>query len=85
MPKAKEEIKDSKSCIICERELASENYCTYHEMAYQNVMQAYNEWQKAYGELTFSEYLKKLIENTATGIWAKDVVENLLNKENSKK
>lgn len=48
-------------------------------------MENYEDWQEAYGELTFLEYLQKIIENPATGVWAKDVAEVLLKQEDSKK
>ncbi|NVM52794.1 MAG: hypothetical protein HWN66_03755 [Candidatus Helarchaeota archaeon] len=87
MPKSKSKakVKDLKSCIICEREIHSENYCKYHVVAFQNVMQNYDDWKEGYGELTFLEYLQKIIENSATGIWAKEVAEKLLEKEKLKK
>ena len=86
MPKAKKNAKekDLQVCLICEREIASGDYCEYHEKAYQNVMKNYDDWQEAYGELTFSEYLQKVIANSATGFWAKEVAEALLEKEKKK-
>ncbi len=79
---------NSKICVICEREiedLGENNYCKYHNTAYHNVMESYDEWQEGYGELSFSEYLKKLIDNPATGNWAKEVAEELLKRESSNK
>ncbi|NVM28636.1 MAG: hypothetical protein HWN65_07310 [Candidatus Helarchaeota archaeon] len=87
MPKSKKKAKkeEPQVCSICERELSSEEFCKYHEHAYQNLMENYEDWQEAYGELTFLEYLQKIIENPATGVWAKDVAEVLLKQEDSKK
>jgi hypothetical protein len=87
VPKSENDIdkKDLKVCIICERPCASGDYCKYHADAYQNVMQYYDEWKEAYGELSFKEYLQKVIDNPATGIWACEVSEKLLEKEKSQK
>jgi hypothetical protein len=84
VPKAKKKVEkqEIQGCKVCEREKVSENYCKYHERAHQNVMEAYDDWQEGYGELSFEEYLKKLIENKATGVWAKQIAEELLEKEN---
>jgi len=85
---AKAKVKAKKSekegCDICEREKTSENYCKYHEKAYHNVMEAFADWEKAYSKLSFKEYLQKVIENPATGIWAKEVAEDLSKREESK-
>ncbi len=80
-----EEDKKQQGCIICDREKISENYCKYHEKAYENVMAAFHDWQEGYGELSFIEYLQKIIENPATGDWAREVAEDLLRKEEAKK
>ena len=64
--------------------LISDKYCDYHDKAYQNVMESYDDWQEAYGELDFVDYLKKLIDNPATGLWAKEVAEKLIESEEKK-
>ncbi|MFX1298471.1 MAG: hypothetical protein ACFFD2_26895 [Promethearchaeota archaeon] len=87
MPKTKKkaERKEIQGCLICERERVSEKYCNYHEMAYKNVLKAHADWQEGYGELSFEDYLIKIIENSATGVWAKEIAESLIKKEDSKK
>ena len=87
MPKSKRKAakKDLDVCVICEREMLQDNYCEYHVKAYTNIMEAFDDWQEGYGELSFVEYLQKIIENPATGVWAKEVAEDLLKKENSEK
>ncbi len=47
-------------------------------------MQSFDAWKEGYGELTFSEYLQKIITNHETGIWAKEVAEALSKKESEK-
>jgi len=78
------EEQDLETCIICERVCASGKYCKYHADAHQNIMQNYDEWKEAYGDLSFQEYLHKIIDNTSTGIWACEVAENLLENKESK-
>ena len=79
------EEKDPDGCLVCERAKVSEEYCQYHDVAYQNIMKNFDDWKEEYGELSFEEYLAKLIENPAVGVWAKDVAEKLLENEKSKK
>ncbi len=87
VPKAKKKIqeKEVKGCLICERERNSEDYCNYHSVAFKNLQDSYDDWVEAYGGLSFAEYLEKLIENPATGLWVKEVAELLLAKEKEKK
>ncbi|MDD1776589.1 MAG: hypothetical protein LUQ65_00345 [Candidatus Helarchaeota archaeon] len=78
------EGKNSINCIICNKEIPSGDYCKYHQEAYQNLKENYNEWLEAFGELTFDEYLQKLLANPDTGLWVKEVAENLAKKEKEK-
>jgi hypothetical protein len=34
----------------------------------------YNLWVKAYGSISFCEYLKRLVKMDATGKWIKEVI-----------
>ena len=87
VPKAKRasKTKDSNTCVICERERVSDDYCEYHDRAYKNVIEYFDEWQRAYGELSYAEYLEMVMENPSTGLWARSVAEYLLKKEKAKK
>jgi len=86
MPKSNIDAEEQsiKTCTICDREISSGNYCKYHEEAFQNLQEKYDEWLEAYGELSFLDYLQKVIQNPETGIWAKEVAEDLVKKENEK-
>jgi hypothetical protein len=64
------------TCIVCERE-SLKKYCGFHEKAYRNVVLKFGAWQQALG-VSWKEYLKAVIENSYTGIWAKEVAEHLL-------
>lgn len=79
------EIENRKTCELCYREKVSEEYCNYHDMAYQNVQNSYADWQQAYEDLSFEEYLQKLIENAATGVWVREVAQRLLEQKKGKK
>jgi hypothetical protein len=56
------------------------DYCENHQSAYVNIKKEYNNWQSAMN-ITFQEYLKKIIENENTGEWAKEVALHLLNEK----
>jgi hypothetical protein len=64
--------------MVCDRE-ALEKYCVFHEKAYQNVVQKFEDWKRATG-ISWKRYLEELVENAYTGCWAKEVAESLLKK-----
>jgi hypothetical protein len=63
-------------CIVCDRE-ALDAYCGFHDKAYRNVVQKFEDWKQATG-ISWKQYLKELVENPYTGAWAKEVAEHLL-------
>ncbi|WXG40632.1 MAG: hypothetical protein WED07_07530 [Candidatus Freyarchaeum deiterrae] len=70
-------------CPICNLNKYEEfDYCENHQSAYLKLMERYNDWKKAIN-ITWQEYLKKIIENENTGEWAREVATHLLD-ENSK-
>jgi len=54
-----------------------ENFCEFHEEAYRNVVQKFEDWKRAAG-VSWKEYLNAVVENSYTGVWAKEVAEYLL-------
>ncbi|MEM4297825.1 MAG: hypothetical protein QW815_05605 [Nitrososphaerota archaeon] len=73
-------------CALCPREReAASQLCRYHHMAYENLKAKYDKWCYAYGELDWSDYLKKLLELPETGTWGKDVVMMELKKYENEK
>lgn len=68
-------------CKICGKEIVNRDYCTLHENAYQNLIEKFELWKKALN-LSWKDYLNKIIENTLTGTKAKEVAEALLSEEN---
>ena len=64
------------TCLICGRE-SEEEYCKFHNAAYRNVVQKFEDWKRA-KPVSWREYLKELVENPYTGTWAKEVAGHLL-------
>lgn len=63
-------------CVICKRK-SKEKYCSLHKEAYDNILRKYVFWKRV-KEISWKQYLKELVEISYTGIWAKEVVEYLL-------
>ena len=61
-------------CRACSREASSNKFCTYHENAYDALKKNYGAWHDAYGEISWEEYLEKLLSHKETGSWVKDVI-----------
>ncbi|MBS7655698.1 hypothetical protein KEJ50_04265 [Candidatus Bathyarchaeota archaeon] len=64
----------SKKCVICFNEVEeNEDFCELHKLAYLNIIKAYSEWKKAYGEVSFKDFLEKIIEAKESGEAVKEV------------
>jgi len=61
-------------CKACSRDASQNEFCTYHEQAYDVLKKNYDVWCDAYGKLSWGEYLEKLLELKETGSWIKDVI-----------
>jgi hypothetical protein len=66
-------------CKVCRKEAVSV-YCKFHERAYENLVNGYEEWKRALN-LSWREYLNKVIKNEYSGSWVKEVAEQLLKGE----
>jgi DNA topoisomerase-1 len=67
-------------CKICKSErLENSVYCDHHQLAYKNMEKAYIYWRKALN-LSWTEYLEKIIKIKGTGKWSKEVAEDILRK-----
>jgi len=60
-------------CIICSKE-SNDKLCKYHKMAYDKLEECYNTWRSAYKDITWEDYLKRILELDETGKWVKDVI-----------
>ena len=68
-------------CKLCSRETKSESkYCELHDRAHANIVKKFETWKKASGA-SWEEYLNELVKNSFTGVWVKEVAEQLLKKE----
>jgi hypothetical protein len=62
-------------CIACTRNnYLDSKYCTYHHDAFLNLKQQYKIWVEAYGQISWQEYLNKLIVMNEVGVWVKEVI-----------
>jgi hypothetical protein len=43
-------------------------------MAYDKLEECYNTWRSAYKDITWEDYLKRILELDETGKWVKDVI-----------
>jgi len=65
-------------CRVCHRATKKDAaYCRQHLQAYNNLEKAYTQWRFAL-DISWTEYLEKVIKAPGTGQWAKDVVTGIL-------
>ena len=65
-------------CKACSREADEKGeYCGPHAKAYENILGKYDKWKKAL-DIAWKDYLKEIINNPLTGVWAKEVAQQLL-------
>jgi hypothetical protein len=78
-------VRKNKKCAACYREVVAKDkrFCLYHSQAYTSLKKQYDAWVKAYGGISWDDYLKKLLTLDQTGSWVKDVI-NLEQKESKK-
>jgi hypothetical protein len=63
---------------VCSREANEKGeYCELHTKAYENILRKYDKWKKAL-DIAWRDYLNEIINNPLTGIWAKEVAQQLL-------
>jgi len=67
-------------CKICGKKTTNKDYCVLHEKAYRNLVEKFELWKKALN-LSWKDYLNKIVNNSFTGIKAKEVAEALLLKK----
>jgi len=71
-------------CQVCGRQ-ATTDLCLYHQEAKERVESAYGAWVRAYGAMGWKTYLDRVITNSQTGQWAKEVAELLEGRSYDKK
>jgi hypothetical protein len=55
-------------------------YCRYHEISYERLLSTYRKWKIAL-DVTWSEYLKEVIDRKETGEWVKQVAHHQYGKK----
>lgn len=77
--------KKPKNCVACYREVVArgKKYCMYHSQAYDSLKKQYEAWVRAYGGISWHDYIMKLLTLDQTGTWVKDVI-NIELKESKK-
>ncbi len=61
-------------CRLCRRESEKgSDLCSHHERARVALKEGYKAWLYAYDDLSWKEYLDKIIKNRETGEWVLEV------------
>lgn len=74
----------STRCKVCSKNSVVNGFCQYHHKAYENLLAGYTYWKKAYGGLSWKDYIDKIKENEFTGIWVKEVIRALRVRDDKK-
>ena len=65
-------------CPICKKskENSKDSYCKNHNSAKKQLKKGYESWLKAYGSLSWDEFLKQLLKlESLVGAFVKEIVE----------
>jgi hypothetical protein len=65
-------------CLICSRATA-DKYCEYHYKSFDKLISNYASWKSALGDISWVDYLTKLLDLQETGSSIKDIIEKELN------
>jgi len=68
-------------CKICNREAEENTYCSLHLKAYRNIIDKFDVWKQA-SDIVWNKYLIEIQKNSLTGVWAKEVIKDLIKGEN---
>ena len=64
-------------CSICS-EVTSGKYCTYHRGSFDKLVSGYQSWTRALGEISWRDFLRKVIELQETGSSIRDIIQKEL-------
>ena len=68
-------------CPICNRQRTeNETLCAYHQRAYLNLREKYDQWKTALG-IGWNEYLREIANNPNTGEWVREVARHIIQRE----
>ncbi len=68
-------------CKVCCREAVRDDFCAFHKLACEGVVEGFSVWQRA-TDVVWSQYLVEIQKNSLTGEWAKEVAKYLFEEEN---
>ena len=71
----------SKCKVCCKEIMEKDEYCELHAKAYGNIIKKYDVWKKALN-ISWNDYLNEILKNPLTGISAKEVAQQLLERTN---
>ena len=60
-------------CTACDQPVFEGALCQRHSIAAKNLKAQHSVWVKAFGELSWEVYLKRVISNKNSGSWVLDV------------
>lgn len=72
-------MKASKKCPLCKKEIekAQEPYCRNHSKAKKELKKGYEAWLKAYGSLSWDDYLQKILDlEGIVGDYVKEIAQH---------
>jgi hypothetical protein len=62
------------NCALCERKSVKENvYCGFHQKAFSEIKSRFQDWNTAFGMMSWERYLETIIGLKETGAWAAEV------------
>lgn len=75
-------------CAACGRDCGNEKahcYCSRHAKAFEQLQAHHVDWVRAYGHITWDEYLSRLSKMKETGDLVKQVIEAEAKKNKTEK
>ena len=70
-------------CIVCGRNpIDNSEYCSYHNEGFENLRDAFEIWKEAL-DIEWVEFLLRIQEEENLGKWARDVVDHLMQENDS--
>lgn len=66
-------------CIICFRRTSTSRYCHFHDTARSLLTSHYSNWLKAYGTISWGEFLLHLRNLDQKGKWIAEAIQSELN------
>lgn len=71
---------DLRKCLVCQSTVEKGDFCDAHLIAKNNLQKKYSDWQKAFGKLSWQDYLDRMVNDSEipVGDWAKEVADYFL-------